>query len=88
MMLDELKAEAEETHGTYGTYSACAETMLYACAGGWMSLTTSMICCNEIPKLTSSDSFSFLTGREYLLYFSKRSIISRSSLGPCFDSAG
>ena len=50
------------------------------------SLTTSMICCKEIPKSTSRESFSSLTGREYLLYFSNMSMMSLSSLGPCADS--
>ena len=47
-----------------------------------------MIDCKESPKLTSSESFSILTGREYLLYFSKMSMMSLSSWGPPSESEG
>ena len=56
--------------------------------GAAAALTTSMICCKESPNLTSSESSSWGTGREYLLYFSKMSMMSRSSCGPPRSSEG
>lgn len=47
--------------------------------------TTSMICCNVRPNLTSNGSLSLATGRSSVLYVASSVFSKRFSWGPCSD---